>query len=45
MKHNKGKITVGNHRTIERAFQYKDELYAYFFKAGENRVEYVDMVL
>jgi RNA polymerase sigma factor (sigma-70 family) len=44
MKHNKGKITVGNHRTIERAFQYKDELYAYFFKALYDKEDANDLI-
>jgi RNA polymerase sigma factor (sigma-70 family) len=44
MTHNKGKIKVGDHRTIERAFKYKDELYAYFCKALYDREDANDLV-
>jgi len=44
MKHNKGKITVGDHRTIERAFNYKDQLYAYFNKALFDKEDANDLV-
>ncbi len=44
MKHNKGKITVGDHRTIERAFNYKDQLYAYFNKALYDKEDANDLV-
>jgi RNA polymerase sigma factor (sigma-70 family) len=41
---NKGKITVGNHQTIERAFKYQNELLNYFFVAVHNLEDAKDLV-
>jgi RNA polymerase sigma factor (sigma-70 family) len=41
---NKGKITVGNHRTIERAFAYKNELLNYFYVATRDTEDAKDLV-
>jgi DNA-directed RNA polymerase specialized sigma24 family protein len=44
MRPNKGKITVGNHRVIERAFNYKNELLNYFYVAVHNLEDAKDLV-
>jgi DNA-directed RNA polymerase specialized sigma24 family protein len=40
----KGKIKVGNHRTIERAFAYRDELLNYFYVSLYDKEDAKDLV-